>query len=287
MEFEGTSGSRGSRLEREIVCIDEEKCDGCGECVPSCAEGAIRIIDGKARLIADNLCDGLGACLGDCPQGAITMEMRSSDPYDEVAVEKHLGGASKPTSFAASSPAPSSPPTGCPGSRLLDFSRPPAGPSLAPAPAPFPPPFLAQGGGGGESPGGGAARLPGVLRHWPIQLHLLPPDAPTLEGAELLVCATCVPPSMPDFHARLLNGRAVVLACPKLDDQTGYLEKLTEIFAGAGIRSVTVARMVVPCCGGLLQLVTQARKLAGSAIPIHDVVVGPDGYLASTSEVSL
>ena len=261
-------------MKREIVRIDEEKCDGCGLCVPSCAEGAIRLVDGKAKLIADNLCDGLGACLGDCPQDAISIEVRESAGYDEEAVEEHLR-RERP---AAAAPAA---PSGCPGSRMIDFTTPaPAAP--APQAAPAPPAFPMF---GGAATGAGAPRLKGVLRHWPIQLHLLPPDAPALRGAELLVCAPCVPVSMPDFHARLLIGRAVVLACPKLDDQTGYVEKLTQIFAHAGVTSVSVARMVVPCCGGLLQMVSRARELAGSDTPVHDIVVGPDGYLVSNQEV--
>lgn len=121
--------------------------------------------------------------------------------------------------------------------------------------------------------------MSGVLRHWPVQLHLLPPTAPFLKGADLLVCAPCVPVAMPDFHARLLAGRAVAIACPKLDDQTGYLEKLAAMFAGAGLNSATVARMSVPCCGGLLRLVCQARDLAGSTLPITDLVIGHNGYI--------
>ncbi len=242
----------GREVKRKIVRIDEDKCDGCGECVPSCAEGAIRIIDGKARLMSDRLCDGLGACLGHCPLGAISIEERESEPFDEEEVAAHRSQSQR-------HPARES---GCPSARLLDFSVP------------------------ASTPGAAATvcrSVPGALRHWPVQLHLIPPTAPFLRGADLLVCATCVPVAMPDFHARLLHGRAVAIACPKLDDQTGYLEKLAAMFAGAGLNSVTVARVTVPCCANLLRLVRRARDLAGSALPITDMVIGHDGYIAETS----
>ena len=239
-------------IRRKIIRIDEAKCDGCGQCVPACAEGAIRIIDGKARLISDRFCDGLGACLGHCPRGAISIEERKSEPFDEEAVAAH-----RPRS--PDHPAPGS---GCPSARLLDLSGPAGGPT-EPAAA--------------SSPG------PGALRHWPVQLHLLPPTAPFLQGADLLVCAPCVPVAMPDFHARLLAGKAVAIACPKLDNQTGYLDKLTAMFADAGLNGVTVARMSVPCCGGLRRLVRQARDLAGSSLPITDLVIGHNGYVTEVN----
>ncbi|MBI4878363.1 MAG: 4Fe-4S binding protein [Planctomycetes bacterium] len=209
---------------REIAIIDEDLCDGCGQCVPACAEGAIEIAGGKARLVAERLCDGLGACLGHCPRGAIRVEKRARAPFDEQAVAAH-----------AAKPAPARPAAGRSGSS--------------------------------------------ALRQWPVQLHLLPPAAPFFQGADLLVCATCVPVAMPDFHSRLLSGRAVVVACPKLDDQTGYEEKLAALFAHARPQSVTVARMFVPCCAGLLRLVERARRAAGSSLEIRDVVVGNDGAI--------
>ncbi len=240
------------RVKRKIVRIDEDKCDGCGECVSSCAEGAIQLIDGKARLMSDRLCDGLGACLGHCPRGAIGLEERESEPFDERM-------AAAQSSQSKRHPGRGSP---CPSARLLDFSAPASAPGTHPAVSP---------------------PAPGTLRHWPVQLHLIPPTAPFLAGADLLVCATCVPVAMPDFHARLLQGRAVAIACPKLDDQTGYLEKLTAMFAGAGLNSVTVARVTVPCCAGLLRLVRRARDLAGSTVPITDMVIGPDGHIAEAN----
>ena len=239
-------------LKRRIIRIDEDKCDGCGQCVPACAEGAIRMIDGKARLTSDRFCDGLGACLGHCPRGALTVEERQSAPFDEQAVATHL-------SRSATHPAAGS---ACPSARLLDLST-PAGEPGDPA---------------------AASRLTsGALRHWPVQLHLLPATAPFLRGADLLVCAPCVPVAMPDFHARLLADRAVALACPKLDDQTGYQEKLSAMFAEMAPSSVTVARMQVPCCGGLLHLVRQARDLGDSTVPITDVVIGHNGCITGAS----
>ena len=236
-------------VKRKIVRIDEAKCDGCGGCIPACAEGAIRIIEGKARLVSDRFCDGLGACLGHCPRGAISIEERKSEPFDEEAVAAHLA-------LSADRPRPRS---GCPSARPVDLSGPAGGP--------------------GESAPASPSALK-VLRHWPVQLHLLPPTAPFFNGADLLVCAPCVPVAMPDFHARLLAGRAVAIACPKLDDQTGYPEKLAALFADARLNSVTVARMSVPCCGGLLRLVHKARDLAGSSLPITDLVIGHNGYIA-------
>ncbi len=240
--------SADGMVKRKVIRFDEDKCDGCGQCVPACTEGAIRIIDGKARLISDRFCDGLGECLGHCPQGAISMEERESEPFDEEAVAAHR-------SQPASHPAPG---CGCPSAQPIDLSGATGVSETCPTIS---------------------RSTPGVLRHWPVQLHLVPPTAPFLRGADLLICATCVPVAMADFHARLLAGRTVVIACPKLDDQTGYLEKLTAIFAGAGLNSVTVARMSVPCCGGLLRLVHEARKLAGSTLPIAEVVIGHNGHI--------
>ncbi len=238
-------------LKREIVHIDEEKCDGCGVCVPSCAEGAIRIVDGKTKLIADRLCDGLGACLGHCPRGAITVEERESEPYDEEAVAAHLSQQDEPPAAVS----------GCPSARAFSMG------ASASAPA---------------APSAGAPRDASALQHWPIQLHLLPPTAPFIKGADLLLCAPCVPVAAPDFQERLLAGRAVALACPKLDNQTGYVEKLATMFSEGGLNSLTVARMSVPCCGGLLRLAHQARELAGAGTPIKDMVISHDGSITET-----
>ncbi|RKZ15083.1 4Fe-4S ferredoxin [bacterium] len=252
---------------REIVHIEEDLCDGCGDCVPSCAEGAIRIIDGKARLIADNLCDGLGACLGHCPQGAIKVEKRNADEFDEEAVEKHLSaqGPMAPAPFPSTdAPVPLAPMSGgCPGSRMQSFGPPTPGPAAGLPTA-------------NESAAGTA------LRQWPVQLHLLSPGAPFLVGADLLLAADCAPFAMADFHGGLLADKALAIACPKLDQgQEIYLQKLVSMVDDAGINTITVAMMEVPCCGGLLNLAREAVARAGRKVPIKRVIVGTRGDILS------
>jgi len=235
---------------REMVKIDEEKCDGCGLCVPSCAEGAIQIIDGKARLVADNLCDGLGACLGECPQGAISIEKRAAEEFDEGAVEKRLQqiGRAQPGQ-------PQSQPAtrGCPSAQVRSFS--PSGEAIA------------------ESSG----RRPSELRQWPVQLHLVPPTAPFLRKADVLIAADCVPFAYADFHKDLLKDKALLIACPKLDDGQAYIEKLSKMFGEAGMKSLTVAIMEVPCCSGLVAIVRQALAQSGVDVPLKIVTIGIAG----------
>lgn len=221
---------------REIVLIDEEKCDGCGKCVPACAEGAIQIIDGKARVVNEMYCDGMGACLGTCPLGAITIVKREAPPFDERAVQQHLARLAASPAPAAAHHHPGGSP--CPGSAIQQLGASPAtgSPSLE------------------------VSEVPSQLSHWPVQLMLVPPGAPFLKGADLLICADCVPFVMPDFHRRYLAGRAVVVGCPKLDNLDFYFEKLKMIFAEAAPRRITVAQMEVPCCGGISQAVIKARN---------------------------
>lgn len=242
---------------RKIVKIDEEKCDGCGLCVPSCAEGAITIVDGKARLAGDNLCDGLGACLGECPQDAIQVIEREAAEFDEAAVEKHLEATSPAGHVVQSHHRRDVHPEreGCPGSRVMDFRAEHAE----------------------NSTKGPDEKTHSRLAQWPVQLHLVPPGAPYLQGADLLVAADCVPFAYADFHRDFLAGRAVLIACPKLDDNRLYLEKLTEIFRTSGIKSITVARMEVPCCGGIAMIVKQALKASGKEIPLVEVRIGING----------
>jgi len=247
---------------REIVTIDEELCDGCGLCVPACHEGALQIINGKARLVADRLCDGLGACLGHCPKGAIRVERREADAFDEAAVVAHRAGATQRIvrAHGRAGGAFGMPPNGgCPGSRFAQFA--------APAREAAPQDAAAQ----------TAGAYPSELTHWPVQLHLLSPHAPILRGARLLVAADCVPIAYAGFHAELLRGRAVVIACPKLDDTTGYVEKLAEMIAHNELRDVTVVHMEVPCCTGILHTVLEARRRAGVAVPVEEVVIGIRG----------
>ena len=246
---------------RKIVQIDEEKCNGCGLCVPACAEGAIKIVNGKAVLDADNLCDGLGACLGECPKDAIKIIEREADAFDEVAVEKHLQDLGRPAQAHGHGHAPAPPAAdqhhhggGCPGSRAMSFA--PAAASTAEA---------------------GTPNQPSQLRQWPVQLHLVPITAPYLQGADLLIAADCVPFAYANFHRDLLAGKVVLVGCPKLDDNSYYLQKLTELFRSADIRSITVARMEVPCCGGITMAARQALAASGKDIPCQDVIIGIDG----------
>lgn len=254
---------------REMVKIDEDKCDGCGLCVPSCAEGAIQIIDGKARMVADNLCDGLGACLGDCPLGAITIERREADDFDEEAVAvrlKEIGreplphshapvaaahGGGCPSAQVKSFDAPAG--GGCPSARLMDFDAKPAE---------------------GASDAG---ERPSELRQWPVQMHLVPPTAPFLQDAEVLFAADCVPFAYADFHKDMLKDKALLIGCPKLDDGQAYLQKLTEMLQQANIRKLSVAVMEVPCCSGLVALSRQAIAASGKDIPFEVITVGIKG----------
>jgi len=244
---------------RKIVQIDPNKCDGCGLCVPSCAEGAITIVNGKARLSADNLCDGLGACLGDCPRDAINIIEREADEFDEEAVEKHLHGQAA-ESAAPQPPAQPAPAHhgGCPGSRMMSFTPPPAAEQQA-----------------------GAATEPSRLAQWPVQLMLVPPTAPYFQGADLLVTADCVPFAYPSYHRDFLDGKAVVVACPKLDDAGAYTAKLAEIVRASNLKSITVLRMEVPCCGGIVMAARQALTASGKEIPFREVVIGIRGEVVN------
>lgn len=231
---------------RKIVQIDKERCDGCGLCVPSCAEGAIQIVGGKAQIAAENLCDGLGACLGDCPRDAITIIERDADLFDEAAVEKHL--------HEKLAPAPAQH-AGCPGSRAVSF---------APTPA---------------KEQSSAGSQPSQLAQWPVQLLLVPVTAPYFKDAELLITADCVPFAYADYHREFLAGKAVVVACPKLDDAKAYTEKLTELFRASGIKGITVLRMEVPCCGGIVVAARQALAASGKEIPIREVTISIRGEI--------
>jgi NAD-dependent dihydropyrimidine dehydrogenase PreA subunit len=246
---------------RKIVQIDKDKCDGCGLCVPSCAEGAIRIIDGKAEIAADNLCDGLGACLGECPQDAITIIERDADAFDEAAVEEHLK-ATDPAKAAKHAPAAPAAAAhghahggGCPGSRAMSFAAAPAAEPGADA---------------------GASRQ-SQLAQWPVQLHLVPTTAPYFQDADLLITADCVPFAYADYHRDFLAGKAVVIGCPKLDDNNAYLNKLTELFRVSSIKSITVLKMEVPCCGGIAMAAKQALAASGKEIPFQVVTIGIRG----------
>ena len=248
---------------RKVIHIDEENCDGCGECVTGCAEGAIAVIDGKARLVSETYCDGLGACLGHCPQNAITMEEREAEAFDEDKTRDHLEGLRR----GKGAPGPrhlafAGAPTQCPGSMSRSFGRQPA-----------------------VSESGDEMRVrPSELMNWPIQLTLVPPTAPYLRGADLLLVADCVPFACADFHHRFLRGKPVIIGCPKLDQAEFYVKKLAEIVRLAEPRSLSVVHMEVPCCSGLTRIAQYAIRMAESHAPLTDVTVGIGGEVLASAE---
>jgi ferredoxin len=283
-------------MKRRIIRIDEDKCNGCGDCIPNCPEGAIQLIDSKARLISDLFCDGLGACIGRCPEGAITVEEREAEPYDELkamenvvkgglnVVRAHLDhlmehgeteflrqaiefltrrGLTIPTSALTKLTGAEDNPTttGCPGTRSVNLS-----------PASRPPDAV--------RPDAGRAAAEGVseLRNWPIQLHLVNPHAPHFKGQPLLLSADCVAYSLPGFHSLHLKGRVLTIACPKLDQgQESYLAKLRALIEDADISSIKVMIMEVPCCSGLLRMVQQAVAESSREVPLETQIVRIQG----------
>jgi NAD-dependent dihydropyrimidine dehydrogenase PreA subunit len=240
---------------RKIVQIDEEKCDGCGVCIPSCAEGALEVIDGKARLLGENLCDGLGACLGECPQDAITVGEREAEEFDEEAVRTHL------TRQASADPVPSyASGGGCPGAKVLQFER-----------------HNDQRQTTEDVP-----TQPSRLRQWPVQLHLIPPTAPYLQGADVLLAADCSAYALGNFHETHLRDRALAIACPKLDQgQEMYLAKLITMIEDARINTISVLTMEVPCCSGLVGIAKEATSRASRKVPVRQIVVGVRGDILS------
>ena len=228
-----------NHLKRKIVEIDEDLCDGCGLCIPNCAEGAIRVVDGKARLVSDVYCDGLGACLGHCPQDALRIVEREAVPFDEEAVHGYLAGLKQEA-------------CACPSAASLDLGRPQVQQIMNKS----------------------------ALRHWPVQLNLVPPKGPRYDDADLLVVADCVPVAHPNFHSSLLSGRTVVMGCPKFDDVQGYGRKLAAILRDNGVRSVTIAIMEVPCCSSLSRVVDWAVEASGKRIPVRRHMVGVKGEMS-------
>ncbi|MCC6346369.1 MAG: 4Fe-4S binding protein [Nitrospirales bacterium] len=254
------------RLKRKIVEIDEEKCDGCGQCVPNCAEGALQIVDGKVRLVSEIYCDGLGACLGNCPRDAIRIIEREAEAFNEEATEHYLKKkAEEEKKKAAPAPAPHD--SGCPSSRIRMF--------------------------GGGSPCSGANKpvtqddSPSALSHWPVQIRLVPPSAPFLKGAHLLVAADCTPVAYPDFHRDFLRNKVVMIGCPKFDNADEYLQKFADIFRTADIKSVTVAIMEVPCCSKLPLIVERGMAVSGKKIPVEVVVISTRGELLNRQAMAI
>lgn len=307
-------------MKRKIINIDEELCNGCGDCIPNCHEGALQMIDGKARLISDLMCDGLGACIGHCPQGAITIEEREAAPYDELLVIKdmvikgentvkahlqhlfdhnedkfvkegidYLKSIEDQLDFELDAVLPSKTQTqatnkqgksqekhvetmhnhqgghACPGSAMREMKR--------------------------DNPvqnTSEASPQQSTLEHWPVQLHLANPNAPYFSGADLLIAADCTAFSMGDFHQRLLKGKKLVIACPKLDsNQQSYIEKLATIMKTSNLNTITVAIMEVPCCSSLTHTILKAMQISGNKIPVKQIIVGVDGEIRSDEWVNI
>ncbi len=236
-------------MKRKIIEIDEALCNGCGQCVTGCAEGALEIIDGKARIVADHFCDGLGACIGHCPTGALRIIERDAPAFDEQAVEERLS-AQKPAGRTG----------GCPSAAVEQLT--PCQQANIPT---------AQPAGGGGS----------ALSSWPIKLRLVPPNAPFLQKAKLLLTSDCVPPAFPAFHSAFLPGRVALLGCPKFDDVPAYVDKLAAILAANAIEDITVLQMEVPCCAGMTRIALQAVAASGRDTPVTRVVVGRRGEIVS------
>jgi len=257
------------KTKRKIIKIDEEKCDGCGLCIPSCPEGALQIVDTpkgpKARLVKDNFCDGLGACLGDCPQGALSVIEKDVEKYDEEGViahikeespellEKHLKHLKE---HAHELPQYHSHPkiTVCPSAGMKFWEK-------------------------KEKVTGEKVEFDSELRQWPIQLHLVPPQAPYFNNADLILVADCVPFAYANFHNDFLKGKAIAIGCPKLDDVEAYIEKIAQILKTANIKSLKVVHMEVPCCFGLVHIVQEALKRSGKDIPFETVTIGIKGKI--------
>jgi Pyruvate/2-oxoacid:ferredoxin oxidoreductase delta subunit len=284
--------------EREIITIDEEKCNGCGSCVPGCPEGALQIIDDKARLISDLFCDGLGACIGDCPEDAISIIEREAEPYDEVRVMQNIvkqgentikahlehlknhgetGFLKQATDYleengienplekkvkvdqaAGAGTSEDKLPCGCPGSKVMD---------------------LRDDNKTDTADEDTGAKQRSELRQWPVQIHLVPVNAPYFDNAELLIAADCVPFAYADFHRGLLKNKILLVGCPKLDDAGFYKDKITDILKENNIKSVTIAHMEVPCCFGLVKLVNEALADSGKDIPVDDITVKVNGEI--------
>ena len=234
---------------RRVIQIDEEKCNGCGICAEACHEGAIGIVDGKAKLLRDDYCDGLGDCLPNCPVGAISFIEREAAAYDEAAVQENKKKKMQEMGQA--------PVGGCPGSRMRQLERKPA-----------------------EENQNAGSPVSSQLRQWPVQIKLAPVNAPYFDGAKLLIAADCTAYAYGSFHQDFIRGKVTLIGCPKLDD-VDYSEKLTEILRNNDIQSVTIVRMEVPCCGGLLQMALKAREIASRNIPIKKIVLSVEGEVKS------
>ena len=239
------------KIIRKIIEIDEQLCDGCGQCVPGCAEGALKIIDGKARVVEDRFCDGLGACIGECPTGALKIVKREADDFDETAVEEYLSKMQKEEPETKTG-------SGCPSAGIQIFT-------------PLPHETL-QTDENSES----------ALSHWPVKIRLIPPNAPFLKNANILVLADCSAAAFPALHNNFLKQKIVMMGCPKFDDAQAYINRFTDIFKTAGIKSITIVIMEVPCCSGLPVIIKKAMDASGIKIPIKEIIVTKQGKIANT-----
>ncbi len=251
---------------RKIIQIDEELCDGCALCVPDCAEGSLQIIDGKARLVADKLCDGLGACLGSCPTGALKIIERQADGFDEEAVEEFLAEQKKKQE---KNKAPQMMDCGCASTHIQSFKKEtpcqsankPVG--LKPAQRPV----------GLQT----APASDSQLSHWPIQIRLIPPSAPFLQGADILIAADCCAAAAPDFQNKYLAGKVVMMGCPKFDDAESYIDRFAEIIDNCRLKSITILIMEVPCCSAMNVIVKKALQRARTTVPVEQITVSTRG----------
>ena len=234
------------KVMRKIIEIDEELCDGCGDCIPACPEGALQIVNGKAKLVKENFCDGLGECIGNCPRGAIRIVEREAEAFDEDAVKETMEAKEETL------------PRGCPSTHARTFGPLPC--EIANRPQDLNP-------------------MRSELSHWPVQIRLVPPTAPFLKNAHLVVAADCTPIAYPAFHRDFLRNSVVMMGCPKFDDVQDYVRRFAAIFKEANIRQVTVLVMEVPCCSGLPMVVKKGMEIAGINVPLEVVVIGIQGEI--------
>ena len=243
---------------RTIIKIDDEKCVGCAKCVNACPGGALEMVDGKAKMVRENMCDGIGKCIGKCPVDAIEFIEVESDALPQTSQPQKSGGCPSAQNIQMNRP----PAGGCPSMQNKSFARNNNSPCAS----------------------GSKTKAESELNAWPIQLHLIRPEAPQFQGADILIAASCSAFSFGSFHQDYLAGKGLVIACPKLDKQEGYLEKLTRIFAESKPNSVTILRMEVPCCSGLTAMVTQARNNSGSSLEVTEEIISVDGNVKQSNK---
>jgi ferredoxin len=260
------------KVKRKIIHIDEELCDGCGSCVPGCPEQALQIVETskgpRARIVKEFYCDGLGACIGSCPTGALTITEEEVEPYNEEAtiarikekapemLETHIKHMKEhadelPEHHSHKMPKGVS---GCPGARMMQWKE-------------------------KKTPGDKQVKIDSELRQWPVQIHLVPPFAPYLQNVDIALIADCVPFAYPNLHQDFLKGKAVLVGCPKLDDADYYIEKISQILEHAKPKSLQIVHMEVPCCFGLMHIIKEARKRAGSDVPVEEVTISIKGEM--------